>query len=291
MGFAALCVIKLILLIGIRKELFEIHWRVGSNSPGLANSVAFYLFALLAGLNLWKLGARCLPAGVRVVRAANAAVLFLCALFILLTFHAGDQNYLNAFMTGMLHWKAFGWYLYNSSCFEMPFLAAWLFVYALFYLGFWRKKREHFMLRVTAIFATAYIIFCLRDLREYRDPLIIVDCIGLACLVLNGGSLNPFWMAMPLVSASFFFILFRPFQRGLGLTNMNREFSVLLWGYLILLAGVTLICRAPGMKCSHFCARNRDKARKQNNHAARKGISKQELLYRYHPAFNAALRS
>ena len=68
-GFAALCLVKLILLFSLRKQLFEIHWRVSDEAPTWLNSFAFYLFAILVGLNLSKLAARCMPAGVRVVRA------------------------------------------------------------------------------------------------------------------------------------------------------------------------------------------------------------------------------
>jgi glucan phosphoethanolaminetransferase (alkaline phosphatase superfamily) len=241
-GFAALCLVKIILLIALRKQLFEIHWRVSDEAPTWLNSFAFYLFGVLAGLNLWKLATRCMPAGARVVRAANICVLFLCSLFVFLTFHAGDKNYLFAVMNDILTWKSLGWYLYTDSCFQMPFLAAWLFGYALVYYGFWSKGREHLMLRVTAIFAAAYILVCLRDLREYRNALVIADCLGIGCLVLNGaGTLNPTFMALPLIGAGSLFVLFRPFQSALGVMNMNAEFSVLLWGILILLTGVTLM--------------------------------------------------
>ena len=242
MGFAALCLVKLILMVSLRKQLFEIHWRVSDEAPTWLNSVAFYAFGILAGLNLWKLGTRCMPAGARVVRAANICVLFLCALFIFLTFHAGDKNYLYAVMNDILTWNSLGWYLYTDSCFQMPFLGAWLSAYALTYYGFWSKGREHLMLRVTAVFATAYILICLRDFRDYRNPLLVADCLGIACLVLNGaGRLNPFLMALPAVGAGSLFVLFRPFQSGLGVTGMNAEFSVLLWGTIIILTGVTLL--------------------------------------------------
>jgi len=241
-GFAALCLVKLILLASLRKQLYEIHWRVSDEAPTWLNSFAFYLFAVLAGLNLWKLGTRCMPAGARVVRAANICVLFLCAVFILLTFHEGDKNYLYAVMNEILTWKSLGWYLYNNSCFQKPFLAAWVLGYAFLYYGFWRKGREHLMLRVTAVFATAYLLLCLRDFREYRNVLVVADCLGIACLVLNGaGALNPFWMAVPVIGAGSLFILFRPFHSGLGFSGMNTEFSVLLWGTLVLLTGVTLL--------------------------------------------------
>ena len=129
-----------------------------------------------------------------------------------------------------------------SSFFEMPFLFVWLFVYALIYYGMWRKKREQFILRVTAVFATAYIALCLRDFAEYRDALLIADCIGIACLVLNGGSLNPFWMALPLIGAGSFFVLFHSFQCEIPHIRISALNSrCLLWGYLMLFTGLTLI--------------------------------------------------
>src|SRR6185312_6124893 len=101
-GFGALCLIKIIMLVSLRKELFEIHWRVSEEAPTWLNAFAFYLFALLIGTNLWKLSARCMPAGVKVVRAANACVLFVGAVFVFLTLHEGDKNYLYAVMNDIL---------------------------------------------------------------------------------------------------------------------------------------------------------------------------------------------
>jgi glucan phosphoethanolaminetransferase (alkaline phosphatase superfamily) len=240
-GFAALCCVKIIMLVTLRKQLFEIHWRVSEEQPTWLNSFAFYLFALLAGLNLWKLAVHCQAAGARVVRAANLCVLFLSALFIFLTFHEGDKNYLYAVMSDILGWKDLRWYLISNSCFRMPYLAVWLLAYGFIYYGLWRKKREHLMQYVTAVFAALYIAICLRDFREFRNALVIIDCLGIACLFLGAGSLNPFWLALPIVGAGSLFILFQPFQASLRLAYMNPQFSVLLWGYLILLLGVSLI--------------------------------------------------
>jgi membrane-anchored protein YejM (alkaline phosphatase superfamily) len=241
LGFATLCLIKFILLFSIRKELLELHWRVSTEGVDLLSSISFYLFALLMGVNLWKLGNRCMPAGPRVVRAANACVLFLGVLFILFTFHVGEQNYLNAWMTEMLRWKNLQWYLISSSVFEMPFLAAWVFVYGLIYYGLCRKGREHFILRVTAVFATIYIALFLRDFMQYRKAVLIADSLGIACLLLNGRRLNPFWLALPLLGGGFIFALFGPLQPALQPAHMNPEFAVLLWGHILLLTGFTLI--------------------------------------------------
>lgn len=241
LGLGALFFIKLILMVGLRKELYETHYRVGELPPNWVNTVAFYLFALLVGLNVWKLGTRCMPAGVRMVRSANAAILFLATIFIVFTFHAGDRNYLNAIMTEMLHFTDLQWNLKMSLFYEMPFLSVWIFIYGLIYAGLWRKGREQFILRVTAVFATAYVALCLHNFTDYRDALLVADCIGIACLVLSGGSLNPIWMALPLVGAGSLFVLFSPYQPKLQVLNFNPEFAVLFWGYLIVLTGITLI--------------------------------------------------
>ncbi|HWD94349.1 MAG TPA: sulfatase-like hydrolase/transferase [Verrucomicrobiae bacterium] len=246
-GFAALSIIKLIMLAGLRKELFQIHYRVGGEVPNWLNPVVFYLFAALAGLNLWKLSAQCMRGGARVVRAANACVLFAGAVFILLSFHEGENNYLHALMSGILGWKNLSWYLISNACFRMPYLAAWILGYGFVYFAFWRHGREHLMLRVTAVFAAAYIAVCMGDFMDYRDELAVVDCLGIACLILSGsGFFNPFWMVLPLLGAGSLFILFHPYQPGLGLIGMNPEFAVLLWTYVILLGGVALIARKRG---------------------------------------------
>ncbi|HEY2082783.1 MAG TPA: LTA synthase family protein, partial [Verrucomicrobiae bacterium] len=241
-GFAALCAVKLIMLVSLRKDLFQIHYRVGGEPPTGLNPIVFYLFAALAGLNLWKLSTRCMRGGARVVRAANACVLIAGALFIFFSFHEGPNNYLHAVMSGILGWRALGSYVEMNSCFRMPYLAAWLLGYAFIYYGFWRKGREHLMLRVTAVFAAAYIAICMRDFMDYRNELAVVDCLGIACLVSNGsGRVNPFWISLPILGAASFFVLFQPFQPGLGLIGMNPEFAVLLWGTIIVVAGISLI--------------------------------------------------
>ena len=240
LGLGALSLIKLIMLFSLRKELFEIHYRVSDPPPSWVDFPAFFLFAVLTGMNIWKLGARCMPAGVRVVRWANIAILSFSTFFILLSFHAGDRNYLNAVMAEMLKFKDLRWYLITNSFFAMPFLFVWLFVYALIYYGMCRKGREQFILRVTAILATLYIAFCLQDFTKYRDPLLVADCIGIACLVLNGGKLNPAWMALPLLGAGSLFVLFHSYQTKMQVASFTPEFAVMLWGYLITLAGFTL---------------------------------------------------
>jgi len=57
--FSALCLIKLVMIAGFRKHLFEIHWRMGVSPHGWLNQAAFLIFAILVALNLWRLGTRC----------------------------------------------------------------------------------------------------------------------------------------------------------------------------------------------------------------------------------------
>ena len=57
--FASLCLIKLVMLAGFRKHLFEIHWRVDRPAHTWMGDLAFYVFALLTGATLWQLGTRC----------------------------------------------------------------------------------------------------------------------------------------------------------------------------------------------------------------------------------------
>ena len=121
--FAVLCLIKLVMLAGFRKHLFEIHWRINSTPQTWVNEAVFYAFAVLAGLNLWQLGKRCRAGGARVVRAANLCVLVLGVLFLFLTFHAGDKSYLSLLMSNTLGWWDLKWYLSLAFFFQPPFLA------------------------------------------------------------------------------------------------------------------------------------------------------------------------
>src|SRR5579862_7468200 len=103
--FATLCLIKLVMLFDLRKHLFEIHWRIGPEQINWVNYASYYVFALLAGLNLWVFARHAERAGVRAVRGANACVLVLGALFILLTFSEQGHNYLSAVMNAYLDLK------------------------------------------------------------------------------------------------------------------------------------------------------------------------------------------
>src|ERR1700744_1744620 len=91
--FGVLCLIKVFMLAGFHKPLDEIHWRTGPPEGTWLNSVWYYIFVGLVGLNLWSFCTKCSAADNRTIRMANACLLALGLAFIFLTFHAGDNNY------------------------------------------------------------------------------------------------------------------------------------------------------------------------------------------------------
>jgi Sulfatase len=250
----ALCLVKVFLLLSLRKYLFEIHWRIGALAPSWLDEAAFYLFALLIGLNLWVLGVRCATIGIRTMRTTNFCVLGLGAAFIFLTLHAGDKNYLFPVMNGTLTWKNLGWYLAMDFCFHLPYLAAWILGYAFVYYFLARTGRELWMLRVTAVCAAAYTAICLRglmvnhDLLSNRHALIAVDCVGIASFVasLAAGqrTLRLLWVCLPLILMGFFYALFISFDKMIS--HPLSEFILLEAVCVILFTGASVLTRRAG---------------------------------------------
>jgi glucan phosphoethanolaminetransferase (alkaline phosphatase superfamily) len=234
--FGTLCLIKLIMLTGLQKYLFQTHWRVRSTPLTWVNLAAFGAFVVLLGLNLWQFAARCSLAGARVVRIANLGILILGAWFILITFHAGDKNYLYPTLNGTLTFWDLRSYLSLAFFFQAPLLAVWLFVYALLYYGLARTSREHLALYVTSVFAAIYTALFLRDLIPCQLSLLVADCLGLAALLAGRRSPRSapwFWLAQPWIFAGFFFLL----AAWSGAIQWSHEFIIITgWG-LVLLAG------------------------------------------------------
>jgi phosphoglycerol transferase MdoB-like AlkP superfamily enzyme len=240
--FLVLCLIKVMILTGFRKHLFQNHWRIGQLPEGWLNQVAFYLFVILAGLNLWCFGKKCSTGGVRTIRMANAFVLVLGLFFIFLTFHAGDKNYLYPLLDGTLHWWDLKSYLSLSLFFQMPFLAAWLFIYALIYYSLARTGREHLILYVTCFFAVVYLAFSLRDLADYRDALLVADCLGVICLLagsISQQSLNWFFLIQPSIWLGLFFLMFR--HEDGSIENLDPDCAVISSWCVILFAGFSAL--------------------------------------------------
>ena len=240
----SLCLIKVAMIFGpLRKHIFEIHWRVGPEPVDWVNYTTFYIFALLAGLNLWVFAGHCERGGVRVVRGANTCLLFLGALFVLLTFSEQNHNYLDAIMNAYLDVKDLRWYFIMNFCFRSPYLTLWLIGYASVYYGMVRKGREHLMLRVTAIFATAYLALCFPN-EWYREILLVLDCIGLVMFLgarKATRGLNPLFLGVLVVFMVFLFVIFYGYEGMLTWRWMNKEFLILTACTLILFGGVTAL--------------------------------------------------
>ena len=235
--FVALCLIKLVMLVGFHKHLVEIHWRTDTVMPhGWLNQTAFLFFALLVALHLWWLGNRCVAAGVRTVRAANAFVLVLGAVFIFLSFGVADKNFLWSLVNGSQTWECF----ISAFYLQPPLWSVWLLIYALFYFVLAKMGREHLVLRVTAVMAALYIVLFLQDMIDCRDALLLVDCLGAACLLAgmrSGGSLGWFWQVQPWAWVAFLFLLFQ--SQVDRLKSLPPKRLVPAGCGLVLLAGMT----------------------------------------------------
>ncbi len=199
--FFALVSIKLILILGLRKHLYEIHWRVSDEEASTLGKVAFYVFVGLGVLSLVDLGRRCQAVGLRALRAANFAVLGLGLLFVFFNFHTGDKNYLFPILVGTLKWHSLGPYLSLDLFFRPPYLGAWLFGYALAYYLLARAGRETWTFLLTILCMGAYALLYLRELAVFRNELLLADGLGIVTLVvarLSGGKLRLSWLLAPL---------------------------------------------------------------------------------------------
>ena len=245
--FVALASIKLALLIGSGKHLHEIHWRVGRPPSGWSCYAALFAFVGIGVWSLVQLGRHCQPVGIRAVRAANAIVMLFGLLLILLTFHEGDNNYLYPVVTGTLSWKSLGPYLSLDLFFRPPFLAAWILGYALAYYVLVRTRRERWVLRLTAAFAGAYGLVCLRGFSEYRNEFAVASCFGLASLIYlrrPGKEFNAAWLLVPLAWALFAWGLF--YFETPSLHKLNSYFLLVAGGSVLLFGAVVLLARAGG---------------------------------------------
>jgi arylsulfatase A-like enzyme len=248
--FLALAAIKIGILAGLGRHLGEIHWRVGggSRTAWCPPAVAYYLFVGLGVLSLLGLARRCRSVGLEAVRAANGIVLSLGLLFIFLTFHSGEKNYLYPIMTGMLKWSSLGPYLSLDLCFRPPFLAAWVFGYAFTYYMLARTGRESWVLYVTAFCAGGYALFSLRELQAYSNDLVVADCLGVVSLLiarLPSQKLQLAWLATPAVwSLGFAWELF--YVSSPHESMSLHYFFMLLGTSIVFFCGGTLLAQQRG---------------------------------------------
>ncbi|HVU26243.1 MAG TPA: sulfatase-like hydrolase/transferase [Verrucomicrobiae bacterium] len=241
--FGVLCLIKILILVTFRKYLYEIHWPVNPMPPTLFSKITFYVFAALVGLNLFALAMRCRKLEARTIRMVNGCVLALGAVFIFLSFHVMDKNYLWSVMNGVLTWKNLGSYFSMNFFFAQPYLVVWALVYMFIYYILSRTGRENKILLVTAAFAAIYTAFYLKDLASSHHALIVADIIGLISLLVgfrsNQRPLASFWLGLFFVLVISFFALFH--SLGENLRHLIPEFIVLSFGGIILFAGASLL--------------------------------------------------
>ena len=235
--FVALASIKIALVVGLGRHLSEIHWRVGASRTTWCHPlIPCYLFICLGVLSLVRLGRHCRSVGVKSVRAANGIVLGLGLLFIFLTFHTGENNYLYPIMTGVLKWTSLGPYLSLDLFFRPPYLAAWLLGYACAYYVLARTNRESWVLYLTALCAGAYALLCLRELPAYRDELLVADCLGVVSLLIGrrpGKRSQLAWLAAPAIWSTGF---------AWGLFYVSGPHESVSLHYFLMLLGVSIIC-------------------------------------------------
>lgn len=239
--FLVLCSIKLAMLVSLRGHLFEIHWRVDSQGYSWLDRVAFFAFAILVALNLWRFGDRCAESGVRTVRVANLCVLLLGFTFIFLSSYAGGKHVFTSLMDGTGN----GQDVYAAFFLEPPIWSVWLLLYLMFYFVLLRLGMERFVLRLTAVMAAVYIVLLSRYLIHCRQAVTAADCVGLACLLAGWRSKNSlgwFWQILPCLWTLFFVFFFRSLADDL--MDLRPEFIVLSGWMLIVLAGTTVFaCR------------------------------------------------
>ena len=245
---AALLATKLAMIFGQGESLYELHWRLGGLRPSWVNAFAFFSFIALGGLSLVTLEKSCRSEGVRAVRTLNAVVLALGLVFLFLTFHNGEKNFLYPVLSGVLKWTSLCSYSANSLFFNQPFLAGWVFVYAFAYYVLARTGREKRVLSLTATFAVAYGSVNLRDFASYRDQLLIIDCAGTVSLVaawVFPRRLRVGWLLLPLAWISFFVWALLRFDNEWH-SNAAVYFLGLAGGTPALFAAATLLVRRFG---------------------------------------------
>ncbi len=245
--FGALALIKLVLLIGLRKHLQEIHWRTSGDSVSWMGSFAFYVLAGVLVYTLIQFGKQCQPAGVRAVRVANALVLGFGGLLIFLAFHEGDKNYLYPVMTGVLNWKDLVAYLSLNLFFRAPFLMVWISAYVVGYYLLVRFRREHQAFALTATFAGLYWIVCWQDFISRTSDLWVILLFGLVSvfqLRCSKRAFSPMWLLAPV---SWTLLVWGLFRLELPAVGQLPSYLLVLSSWLVaLFMAATLIARREG---------------------------------------------
>jgi hypothetical protein len=236
--FGALVLIKCLMLVGLRKHLYEIHWRVGEEDVTTLGTFAYYLFVALGIASLFLLGRRCRATGPRAIHALNAIVVGLGLLFVLLNFHAGDKKYLFPVMTGVLRWWNLGSYLSLDFFFRAPYLAGWIAGYALAYYGLARSGKAAWTFYLTVFCAGVFGGYYLRELAAYQNELLALDCVGIVSVIAAAWSRNQLRIGWMVVSA-IWTVLF-----AMGLFYLAAPHETESLHYLLMLLGVATVAFA-----------------------------------------------
>lgn len=245
--FGALGLLKVVMLVAFQRHLFDAYWRVSSQPCNWVNHAVFYFFAVLVGLNLWKLAQLYETAKPPVFRTINVVVLALATGFIFLTFHEGDQGHIRPLMTGVFNWPDLLPYYSLNLFFRPPFLAGWLLAYAAIYYGLARTGRENLILRVTALFATAYTAVCLRDLIVYREELMVAVAFGIASLLYLKRGCAPLNWQWTLLPVGLLALAYLSWARYTDVLAAPQPEGIVLVGWsLVLFGGATVLAWRSG---------------------------------------------
>lgn len=241
--FLALGLAKCGVIYALRRELFQVHWRVDAAAPTWTNWVAYYLFAILLAANLWVFGKRCASNhNVRANRVALVGILGISVAFLLLTFHQGKWNYLFSVMNGVLTWSQVGEDMKLRFIFGAPYLGAWALGFGAAWYGLCRVGRERHLVQVFAVLAPVYFVIYLREFAVYQAELLALNALGFACLVAgrrsHGAIKWPLALA-PYIFMGVGFILFRSFDARIA--RPTPEFLVLMAGGVIVFVGGSLL--------------------------------------------------
>lgn len=208
-----LVLIKLSLLVHLKKELFQAHFRIMLTPTNWVARAAFYVFLGLGVTTLMRLGSRCkLLGGVKTVRTANYVVLGLGLLCIFGTFAFGGES-LPFWMIAKGLKVTHALRLVAMPLFvRSPYLAGWFLAYGLALFILIRTGREVHSISLTALFGCAYAVVFFRGLAEVRSELLLADAIGIVALGFSLWSNRlerPAWLILPFAwSFAFLFVLF-----------------------------------------------------------------------------------
>ena len=253
--FAALTAVKLILLVGQGQSLYEAHWRINGVAGSWLNFVGFYAFIITGGLSLVLLGKSHFSVGLKEMRVLNACVLCIGLIFIFLTLHNGNKNYLYPVLSGVLSWKSLGPYVANSIFFNQPYLGGWVLAYCFGYYVLARTGKEKFGILLTALTGCSYALIYLRELMLNRDELLIIDGLSVVSMLfawrvhrVRGGLQQRFsasWLLAPLGWTLFFGWTVMRFD-GQWQTHSATYFLCELALTLIVFSASTFVIRRTG---------------------------------------------